>query len=52
MDSCGAGEGEGDPCPMPCRGAGGSPGWRMLSIHLSDQFSIAHDVAALLALSF
>jgi len=44
--------GEGDPCPMLCHGAVGFPGWRMLSIHLSDQFSTANNAAALPDLSF
>lgn len=44
--------GEGEPCLMPCHGAGGFPGWKVLSIQLSDQFSIGNDASALPTLSF
>lgn len=43
--------GEGDPCLMPCHGSGGFPGWRVISIQISDLFSIGNDASALPALS-
>lgn len=35
---------EGDPCLMPCHGAGGFPGGRVLSAQISVRFSIGNDL--------